>query len=188
MYFFIYDVHENLYLIFQYFVYDSILRVKDHNNESKYGKNKHCFGTKPLTNPKKISILLVHTTYYRNFIRHYSNITFPLDELLENDIKFSWSIDYQELVKVSNNKLVEATMLRFSNWSKKFHVHVDASNIIVKALLSQPRKDNIDHPNFYTNWELNNVERNYSIIERVGLGMIFELHNLDTTCCKFHLY
>jgi hypothetical protein len=54
----------------------------------KYGvkfnmaKIKIILDLKPPVNKKQIKILLGHTGYYRKFIFHYSDITFPIDELL----------------------------------------------------------------------------------------------------------
>ena len=43
---------------------------------------------KPPTNPKKIRIFLGNIGYYRKFIRHYSDITYPMNELLRIDVPF----------------------------------------------------------------------------------------------------
>jgi hypothetical protein len=45
-------------------------------------KIKVILNLKPSGNPTKIIIFAAHTGYYRKFIRHYSNITYPMDELL----------------------------------------------------------------------------------------------------------
>ena len=43
-------------------------------------------------------------------------------------------------------KLVEASILRFPNWSTKFHVHIDASGLAIGAILSEPGDDRMDYP------------------------------------------
>jgi hypothetical protein len=45
-------------------------------------KIKIILDLRPPVNQKQIKIFLGHTGYYRKFIRHYSDITFPMDELL----------------------------------------------------------------------------------------------------------
>jgi len=77
-----------------------------------------------------------------------------------------------EILKI---KLVEAPILRFSDWPWKFHVHVDVSNVVVDLVLSQPYDDMVDHPNVYASWKLNKVERNYLKIEWEALAMILSL-------------
>jgi len=110
---------------------------------------------KPPVNKKHIKILLGHTGYYRKFICHYSNITFPMDEILRKDVELKWSQDFQESFKFLKKKLVEAPILKFPDWSRKIHVYVDASNVVVRSVLSQTYDDTIDYPNVYASRKLN---------------------------------
>ena len=55
-------------------------------------KIKIIIDLKPPTNPKQIIIFLGHMGYYRKFIRQYSDIMFPLDELLLQGVEFTWSM------------------------------------------------------------------------------------------------
>ena len=100
------------------------------------GKIKIILDLKPLTNPKQIRVFLGHTGYYRKFIRHYSDITFPLNELLRHGVEFNRSKDYNDSFELLKRKLVEAPILKFPNWSIRFHVHIDASAIAVGAILA----------------------------------------------------
>ena len=52
-------------------------------------------------------------------------------------------------------------MLRFANWSTKFHVHIDASDLEIGAILTQLGDDGMDYPIVYSSRKLNKVERNY---------------------------
>ena len=47
-----------------------------------FTKIKIILDLKPLVNPKQVRVLLGHTGYYRKFIRYYSDMTYPLEELL----------------------------------------------------------------------------------------------------------
>ena len=77
-------------------------------------------------NPKQVRVLLGHTGYYRKFIRHYSDMTYPLEELLREDQEFEWTKEYNISFEKLKRKLVEAPILSFPNWSTKFHIHIDA--------------------------------------------------------------
>jgi hypothetical protein len=138
-------------------------------------KIKVILDLKPPVNQKQIKIFLGHTGYYRKFIRHYSDITFPIDELLKKEVEFYWSQECNKSFEILKIKLVEAPILRFPDWSKKFHVHVDASNVVVGSVLAQPYDDLIDHPNAYASRKLNKEEINYSTTEHEALAMIFSL-------------
>ena len=130
---------------------------------------------KALVNAKQIRIFLGHTGYYRKFIRQYSDITYPLEELLRVEILYIWTNECQQAFEILKRKLVEAPILKFPDWSRKFHVHIDASALVVYAILAQPADDSTDHPNIYASRKLNKVERNYSTTEREALGMVFSL-------------
>ena len=56
-----------------------------------FAKIKIILDLKPPVNPKQVKVLLKHTGYYRKFIRHYSNMTYPLEELLREDQEFDWT-------------------------------------------------------------------------------------------------
>ena len=56
-------------------------------------------------------------------------------------------------------------------------MHIDASTLVVGAILTQPVDDATDHPNAYISQKLNRVECNYSTTEREALGMVFSLQN-----------
>ena len=58
-------------------------------------KIKVIIDLKPPTNPKQIRIFLGNTGYYRKFIRHYSYITYPMDELLRIDVPFHCTEEFQ---------------------------------------------------------------------------------------------
>jgi hypothetical protein len=93
--------------------------------------------------------------------------------------EFRWSQDCQDSFEFLNKKLVEAPILKFSEWLRVFHVHVNASSIVVGCVLAQPYDDTIDHPNAYSSHNLNTIEINYSTREREALSMIFALHKFQ---------
>ena len=50
-----------------------------------FAKIKIILDLKPSINPKQVWVLLGDTGYYTKFIRHYSDMTYPLEELLKDD-------------------------------------------------------------------------------------------------------
>lgn len=54
-----------------------------------------------------------------------------MEELLKINNPFIWNQKCTEAFETMKNKLVEAPILRFSDWSKKFHVQIDALGIVV---------------------------------------------------------
>jgi hypothetical protein len=49
-------------------------------------------------------------------------------------------------VDILKEKMVTSPILVFLDWSKEFHVHVDASSITLGAILTQLGEGDIDHP------------------------------------------
>ena len=78
--------------------------------------------------------------------------------------------------------LTSAPILKSPDWNVIFHVHVDASNYALGAILAQPREKHMDFPISYASMQLNNAEQNYTTTEQEGLGMIYAVkkfrHNL----------
>ena len=99
-------------------------------------KIKIILDLKPPVNPQQVRVLLGHTGYYRKFIRYYSNMTYPLEELLREDNKFDWTEECNISFEKLKRKLVKAPILRFPNWSTKFHVHIDASGLAIGEILT----------------------------------------------------
>ena len=126
-------------------------------------------------NSKQVRVLLGHTCYCRKFIRYYSDMTYALEELLREDKEFDQIEECQLSFEKLKRKLVEAPILRFPNWSIKFHVHIGASDLAIGAILTQPGDDGMDYPIVYSRRKLNKAERNYSTTEREALGMVFAL-------------
>ena len=66
-------------------------------------------------------------------------------------------------------------ILVFPDWNKEFHVHVDASSIVLGVVLAQTGEGDIDHPIVFTSRKLFSTEKNYTNIEREGLAMVYML-------------
>ena len=92
-----------------------------------------------------------------------------MEELLRIDVPYHWIEECQHSFEILKRKLVKAPIIKFLDWSGKFHVHIDASTLAVGAILTQPADDATNHPNAYASRKLNKVERNYSTTEREAL-------------------
>jgi hypothetical protein len=128
--------------------------------------------------PKSVHQLratLGHTGYYRKFIKSYTQITAPMEKLLKKDIKFQWNDECQQSLDILKEKMVTTPILVFPDWSKEFHVHVDASSIALGAVLTQPGEGDIDHPIAFASRKLSDSEHNYNTTEREGLAMVYAL-------------
>jgi hypothetical protein len=71
--------------------------------------------------------------------------------------------------------MVIVPILVFPDWTKEFHVHVDASSIALGAMLAQPGEGYIDHPLSFDSRKLSTTKNNYTTTEREGLAMVYAL-------------
>jgi len=71
--------------------------------------------------------------------------------------------------------MVTAPILVFLDWKKEFHVHVDASCIVLGAALTQAGGEDLDHTITFVSRRLSKVEKNYSTTKHEGLAMVYAL-------------
>src|SRR5277367_3903472 len=124
---------------------------------------------------KQLRTTLGHTGYYRKFIKGYAQITAPMEKKLKKDTKFEWTPECQESLNILKEKMVTTPILVFPDWSKEFHVHVDASSIALGIVLAESGEGNIDHPIAFASRKLCTAEKNYTTTEREGLAMVYAL-------------
>jgi hypothetical protein len=71
---------------------------------------------------------------------------------------------------------MEALILIPPNWQLEFHVHTNASLLVVGAMLAQNPTGKYDQLIIYASRLLSKAEHNYTIIERKTLIMVYALH------------
>ncbi|MCO5549982.1 hypothetical protein L7F22_003459 [Adiantum nelumboides] len=121
-------------------------------------------------NMKEVQLFMGHCGYYRRFIYMYAVIAKPIYGLITI---FIWMDECKESFQKLKEALIKAPILKAPNWSKIFHVHVDASAFAIGCILAQPGDRNMDFPIYYASRQLNSAEKNYTTTEREGLGMIY---------------
>jgi hypothetical protein len=98
-----------------------------------------------------------------------------MEKILKKDCQFSWTEECQQRFNTLKQKMVTAPILFFPDWSKEFHVHVNASSISLGVVLAKPREGNIDHLLAFSSRKLSTIEINCTIVEREGLAMVYAL-------------
>ena len=102
----------------------------------------------------------------------YTMIARPLYGLL---IVFIWNEECERSFQKLKECLTFAPILKSPDWNVIFHVHIDASNFAIGAILSQPSEKNMDFPISYASRQLNSVEKNYTNTKREELGMVYAM-------------
>jgi hypothetical protein len=104
-----------------------------------------------------------------------------MEKILKKHCQFHWTEECQQIFDTLKQKMVTAPILVFPDWSKKFHVHVDASSIALGVVLAQLGIGDIDHSLSFSRRKLSTIEINYTTTEREGLAMVYAVQ-------KFHHY
>jgi hypothetical protein len=129
----------------------------------------------PPTLVKQLRTALGHNGYYKKFIKGYAQITTPMEKLLKKYCQFHWTKEREQCFDTLKQKMVTVPILVLLDWSKEFHVNVDASSIALGFVLAQPRFGDIDHPLAFSSRKLSTTEMNHTTIEREGLAMVYVL-------------
>jgi hypothetical protein len=129
----------------------------------------------PANSVKQLCTALGHTRHYKKFIKGYAHITTPMEKLLKKYYQFQWTEECQQSFDTLKRKMVTAPILVFPDWSKEFHVHVDASSISLEVVIAQPGEGDINHPLSFDSKKLSTTEVNYNTTEREGLAMVYAL-------------
>ena len=116
------------------------------------------------------------TGYYRRFIYLYAEIAAPLTYLTkQTDTPGIWTEECTKAFNKLKKRLSHAPVLIPPNWDKPFEVYVDASNFAIGSVLSQKDLKGHDRPIYFSSRQLSTAEKNYSVTEREGLGMIYSV-------------
>jgi hypothetical protein len=74
---------------------------------------------------------------------------------------------------------MEAPILIPPNWQLEFHVHLDASLLVIGAMLAYNPTSKYDQPIVYVYRLLNKAKQNYTTTKRKALTMVYVLHKFD---------
>jgi hypothetical protein len=113
--------------------------------------------------------------FYRRFIKKIAFIMAPITKLLKKTKMFEWTGECQTTGKDIKNWYIQAPILINPNWELKFHVHTNASQLVVGALLAQNPIGKINQPIIYSSRLFNFIEKNYTATKKEALAMVYAL-------------
>lgn len=117
---------------------------------------------------KQIKSFLGLIGYYRRFIRNFAKIVAPMTKCLKKGSKLNTDQpEYVEAFNLCKELLSNAPILAYPDFTKRFTLTTDASNVALGSVLSQNGR-----PIAYYSRTLNTAERNYSTIEKELLAIL----------------
>ncbi|XP_075723228.1 uncharacterized protein LOC142765681 [Rhipicephalus microplus] len=137
------------------------------------------------TTPKtkrQVRAFLGLTSYYREFIPNYAEISAPLTELIKkgesNLVK--WTTTHEKAFAKLKECISSPPVLRLPDLTKEFILRTDASDTSLGAVLLQSHEGTL-HPIAYASRKLLPRESSYSTIERECLALVWGIQ-------KFNIY
>lgn len=127
----------------------------------------------PPKNLRELRRIMGMSSWYRRFIRNFSDITSPMTELLKTKKmkNFVWTKEADEAFRKLKTALVSAPVLTSPDFNKQFTIQTDASDTGLGAVLTQG-----DGPDerviSYMSMKLTSPQRKYSTTEKECLAVI----------------
>jgi hypothetical protein len=91
----------------------------------------------PPTDAPESRAILGTANYYRKFVKDYSTIVAPLNNLLGEDVAWNWSEECQKAFDTIKEKLTQAPVLRRPDYNRPFKLHTDWRGVELEAVLVQ---------------------------------------------------
>jgi hypothetical protein len=99
--------------------------------------------------------------FYRRFVKDFSMIAAPLNNLTKKDVPFKWGDEQDQAFNELKTKLCEAPLLQLPDFGTTFEIECDASGIGIGGVLLQEGK----HVAYFSK-KLNGPYLNYSVYDK----------------------
>ena len=130
----------------------------------------------PPKNVKAIQTFNGLVQFNRCFIKDYAGIMEPITRLTRKGEVFDWTIECEHAYQYIKTRYQNAPILIGVDWKLEFHVHTNASDIAVGAMLAQNPTGKTDQPIAYTSRLLSKAEKNYTTTEKEALAMVYAVN------------
>lgn len=123
---------------------------------------------------KQVKSFVALVNFYRKFIPNFSDHAKSLNNLLKKNIKFKWDDKCEYGFRRLIQAITSEPILQYPDFSKQFTLTCDASDFGIGSVLSQ-EVDGSELPIAFASRQLNKAERNYSVIEKELLAIVWSV-------------
>lgn len=123
------------------------------------------------TNPTDIRSFLGLASYYRRFVKKFSDVVKPLTALTQKNQPFVWTPECETAFQTMKERLTTSPILAYPQIGVPFVLDTDASNYGIGAVLSQ-EKEGKEVVVAYASRTLSKVEQNYCVTRRELLAIV----------------
>ena len=144
------------------------------------GGGKFATSLRPQTK-RQLRAFLGLTGYYRRFVPDYATLTAPLTDLTKSKLpnKLDWGPAQESSFNRLKKILCSVPVLRLPDGDKEFILRTDASDVGIGAVLLQSHPHGMC-PVAYLSHKLMKAEKNYAVIERECLAIVWAIEKLQT--------
>ena len=112
-------------------------------------------------------------SYYRAFLRDFSQRARPLTELTKKTVEFHWGEEEQKAFDDLKTALVSEPVLALPDFTRSFILMTDGSSTGLGAVLAQQHGDGRERVIAYASKKTGPLERNYSACESECLALVW---------------
>ena len=135
--------------------------VSVHGVEVDEEKIKAGHEWKPPQNVSQVRSFLGLAGFYRMFVKDFSTIAAPMNELTKKETPFKWGEAQDKFFQALKDRLTSAPLLSLPDFGKTFEIECDASGVGIGGVLMQEGK-----PIAYFSEKLNGPTLNYSVYDK----------------------
>lgn len=123
------------------------------------------------TNVTEVRQILGMGSYYRRFVKSYSDLVRPMTELTKKGVTFKWTAACEEALQTLKSILTGPEIMAYPlSEGGEFILDCDASGVAIGAVLSQ-KQGNEERVIAYASRSLNKAEKNYCVTDKELLAL-----------------
>jgi hypothetical protein len=127
------------------------------------------------TKVKDVRSFLGFCNFYKPFIRGFTHLARPLNELMHKDTKWTWETRHQKVFDKLKGRVTTEPVLAHPILTDPFKLEVDTSGFAMGAILLQKKADGKKHPIAYYSKTLSAAECNYDVYDLELLALVSAL-------------